>query len=125
MQRGVALYLVQMLLIIHRRSDDLAWIGYGAQELKLVETQDRRRGSERADSLGDLVQVFNEDVMGGQRIAVAKQSVQSRGYIADVGTLHQPQPAFPESAQPHNQTPFAHRGAGSLNLPSYYTALQL
>ena len=70
-QLHVAFDLIEMLLIIHRRGYDLAWIRYRAEKLDLCQRKRRRFWRKPGYRFNNPIQIRNQYIVRRKRIPVS------------------------------------------------------
>src|SRR5688572_14699504 len=93
--------LFKMLLIVHRRSDNLVWIR-NRTEKHLVGQ--RESGAVRRDGpnlLHDAIQIRDHDIMGWQRVTIMWQDLQRSCHITNAGAFYKSEPIVSKSTKSH------------------------
>ena len=101
MDLGVGARFVEMLLVVHRRGDDLAGIGDGREQRHIGELVGFCAGQQLGDAHAQLRQARDQQINRGQGVTLARQQLQSFGDIANGVAFDHAEPVIVEAAELH------------------------
>src|SRR5262249_43408965 len=101
MDLSVAFHLVEVFLIVHRRANDLAGIGYRTQKRQIAGRNDWRIRRNDARPFHDFVEIGNQEVVSWKRISIGWQHFQSSCNVPDIRAFNQAQSSVTKPAKSH------------------------
>src|SRR2546428_13606204 len=100
---GIAAHLIKMLLVIHRRPDNLAGVGHGTQQLESAQRNGRLVRGDLTYSLADLLKVLDQNIIGRKGIAIPGQHIECGRDVFYPFALDEAETIVPEATESHTK----------------------